>query len=88
MPCKLTFWFSYTVTEILLILSDTWNEQTYSYVDNIEVLAFSFIKAGLAVASALVTLGNPRKVSIDPTAKGDTKCKSRKSSSQHPENCI
>ena len=78
----------YTVTEILLILSDTWNECTYTYVEDTEVLAFSFLKAGLAVASALVTFCNPRKVSIDPTAKGDTKCKSRKSSSQHPENCI
>jgi hypothetical protein len=80
--------FLYTVTEILLVLSDTLNEQTYTYVDDIEVLVFSFVTAGLAVASALVTLGNPRKVSIDPTVKGDTKCKSRKSSSQHPENCI
>uniref|UniRef100_A0A1B6D320 CUB domain-containing protein n=1 Tax=Clastoptera arizonana TaxID=38151 RepID=A0A1B6D320_9HEMI len=45
--------------------------------------------AGLAIASALVTLGNPRKVSIDPTTKTDTKSKSRKSlSSQHPDNCI
>lgn len=61
----------------------------YSYVDDIEVFAYLFIKAGLAIASALVTLGNPRRVSIDPPpAKGDTKCKSRKSSSQHPENCI
>ncbi|XP_075233105.1 attractin-like protein dsd isoform X2 [Lycorma delicatula] len=46
--------------------------------------------AGLAIASALVTLGNPRKVSIDPTTKMDMKGKSRKSvSSQHPDsNCI
>ncbi|XP_069690268.1 attractin-like protein 1 isoform X2 [Periplaneta americana] len=34
-------------------------------------------QSGLAIASALVTLGNPRKVSIDPTGKADTKCKSR-----------
>jgi hypothetical protein len=80
--------FLCTVTEILLILSGKLSEQTYSYVHDIEVSAFSFVKAGLAIASALVTLGNPRKVSIDPTAKGDTKCKSRKSSSQHPENCL
>jgi hypothetical protein len=79
--------FLFTVTEILLILSDKLSEQTYSCVHDIEVLAFLFVKAGLAIASALVTLGNPRKVSIDPTVKGDTKCKSRKSSSQHPENC-
>ncbi|XP_049809603.1 attractin [Schistocerca nitens] len=45
--------------------------------------------AGLAVASALVTLGNPRKVSIDPTGKTEAKAKSRKSlSSQHPDSCI
>ncbi|XP_063233286.1 attractin-like protein 1 [Bacillus rossius redtenbacheri] len=45
--------------------------------------------AGLAIASALVTLGNPRKVSIDPACKTDAKCKSRKTlSSQHPDSCI
>ncbi|XP_067009750.1 attractin-like protein 1 isoform X3 [Anabrus simplex] len=45
--------------------------------------------AGLAIASALVTLGNPRKVSIDPTGKSEAKSKSRKSlSSQHPDSCI
>ncbi|CAH0395554.1 unnamed protein product [Bemisia tabaci] len=44
--------------------------------------------AGLVIASALVTLGNPRKVSIDPSAKIDTtKTKIRKSS-QHPDSCI
>ncbi|XP_014253614.1 attractin [Cimex lectularius] len=44
--------------------------------------------AGLAIASALVTLGNPRKVSIE-AVKGDTKGKSRKTvSSQHPDSCI
>ncbi|XP_054290142.1 attractin-like protein 1 [Macrosteles quadrilineatus] len=44
--------------------------------------------AGLAIASALVTLGNPRKVSLDPTTKTD-KSKSRKSlSSQHPDSCM
>ncbi|XP_039300291.1 attractin-like protein 1 isoform X2 [Nilaparvata lugens] len=45
--------------------------------------------AGLAIASALVTLGNPRKVSIDPTTKMDAKGKTRKSvSSQHLDSCI
>ncbi|XP_034232301.1 attractin isoform X1 [Thrips palmi] len=46
--------------------------------------------AGLAIASALVTLGNPRKVSVDPANKCDQKSsKSRKSvSSQHPDSCI
>ncbi|KAJ1523050.1 hypothetical protein ONE63_002178 [Megalurothrips usitatus] len=46
--------------------------------------------AGLAIASALVTLGNPRKVSADPANKCDQKSsKSRKSvSSQHPDSCI
>ncbi|KAF2897611.1 hypothetical protein ILUMI_08563 [Ignelater luminosus] len=43
--------------------------------------------AGLAIASALVTLGNPRKVSIDQV-KTDTKTKSRKSQSQHPDSCV
>ncbi|CAB0010888.1 unnamed protein product [Nesidiocoris tenuis] len=44
--------------------------------------------AGLAIASALVTLGNPRKVSIE-TVKGEVKGKSRKTvSSQHPDSCI
>lgn len=43
--------------------------------------------AGLAIASALVTLGNPRKVSIDQV-KADTKTKSRKSQSQHPDSCV
>lgn len=44
--------------------------------------------AGLAIASALVTLGNPRKMSIDQV-KADTKStKSRKSQSQHPDSCV
>lgn len=44
--------------------------------------------AGLAVASALVTLGNPRKMSIDQ-AKFEIKgCKLRKSQSQHPDSCL
>ncbi|KAG8243822.1 hypothetical protein J6590_038302, partial [Homalodisca vitripennis] len=48
----------------------------------------SLICPGLAIASALVTLGNPRKVSLDPTTKTD-KTKSRKSlSSQHPDSCM
>ena len=36
---------------------------------------------GIAIASSLVTLGNPRKVSVDPTQKleTDTATKSRKS---------
>lgn len=44
--------------------------------------------AGLAIASALVTLGNPRKNSIDHQVKsGETKTsKSRKAQSQHPDN--
>lgn len=46
-------------------------------------------QSGLAIASALVTLGNPRKVSLDPTTKTETKSKGRKSlSSQHPDSCI
>lgn len=44
--------------------------------------------AGLAIASALVTLGNPRKLSIDQV-KTDTKGgKVRKSQSQHPDSCL
>lgn len=44
--------------------------------------------AGLAVASALVTLGNPRKMSLDQ-AKFEIKgCKLRKSQSQHPDSCL
>lgn len=44
--------------------------------------------AGLAIASALVTLGNPRKISIDQM-KTDTKGgKIRKSQSQHPDSCL
>lgn len=44
--------------------------------------------AGLAIASALVTLGNPRKMSIDQV-KTDTKTsKCRKSQSQHPDSCV
>ena len=35
---------------------------------------------GIAIASSLVTLGNPRKVSVDPTQKveADTNSKTRK----------
>lgn len=44
--------------------------------------------AGLAIASALVTLGNPRKISLDQV-KADTKGgKIRKSQSQHPDSCL
>lgn len=44
--------------------------------------------AGLAIASALVTLGNPRKMSIEQV-KTETKTgKSRKSQSQHPDSCL
>lgn len=46
--------------------------------------------AGLAIASALVTLGNPRKMSTDQV-KTETKSsggKSRKSQSQHPDSCL
>ncbi|KAJ8961064.1 hypothetical protein NQ314_005994 [Rhamnusium bicolor] len=44
--------------------------------------------AGLAIASALVTLGNPRKMSIDQV-KSETKTgKLRKSQSQHPDSCL
>nr|CAD7262632.1 unnamed protein product [Timema shepardi] len=54
-----------------------------------EIYTPSGQSAGLAIASALVTLGNPRKLSLDPTSKADTKSKSRKSlSSQHPDSCI
>ncbi|KAL0276657.1 UNVERIFIED_CONTAM: hypothetical protein PYX00_004182 [Menopon gallinae] len=46
-------------------------------------------QSGLAIASALVTLGNPRKVSLDPTTKMESKLKGRKSfSNQHPDSCI
>lgn len=45
--------------------------------------------AGLAIASALVTLGNPRKMSID---QGKTEVKptgkNRKTQSQHPDSCL
>lgn len=45
--------------------------------------------AGFAIASALVTLGNPRTVSLDPPPKSESKSKSRKAvSSQHPESCV
>lgn len=43
--------------------------------------------AGLAIASALVTLGNPRKLSLDQV-KTETKSKTRKSQSQHPDSCL
>lgn len=44
--------------------------------------------AGLAIASALVTLGNPRKMSIEQM-KGDTKTtKTRKAQTQHPDSCV
>ncbi|KAL1514087.1 hypothetical protein ABEB36_003406 [Hypothenemus hampei] len=44
--------------------------------------------AGLAIASALVTLGNPRRLSIDHM-KIETKTgKGRKGQSQHPDSCI
>lgn len=39
--------------------------------------------AGLAVASALVTLGNPRRPSIDHTKEP----KSKRKQSQHPDSC-
>ena len=41
---------------------------------------FSCIFSGIAIASSLVTLGNPRKVSVDPTQKldGDGSSKTRK----------
>lgn len=44
--------------------------------------------AGLAIASALVTLGNPRKASVDQCKTTETKCKSRKAQSQHPDSCL
>lgn len=45
--------------------------------------------AGLSIASALVTLGNPRRLSIDQMKTTDTKTgKSRKNQSQHPDSCI
>lgn len=44
--------------------------------------------AGLAIASSLVTLGNPRKLSTDQV-KIETKCtKTRKTQSQHPDSCL
>ncbi|XP_050304238.1 attractin [Anthonomus grandis grandis] len=44
--------------------------------------------AGLCIASALVTLGNPRRLSIDHM-KTETKTgKARKGQSQHPDSCI
>ncbi|EFA10578.2 Attractin-like protein 1 [Tribolium castaneum] len=44
--------------------------------------------AGLAIASALVTLGNPRKMSIDQVKTETKSGKSRKSQSQHPDSCL
>lgn len=44
--------------------------------------------AGLAIASALVTLGNPRKLSIDQVKVETKSGKSRKSQSQHPDSCL
>lgn len=44
--------------------------------------------AGLAIASALVTLGNPRKTSVDHVKTTETKSKSRKGQSQHPDSCL
>lgn len=44
--------------------------------------------AGLAVASALVTLGNPRKMSIDQTKFEIKGSKLRKAQSQHPDSCL
>lgn len=44
--------------------------------------------AGLAIASALVTLGNPRKMSIDQVKLESKNIKSRKSQSQHPDSCL
>lgn len=41
--------------------------------------------AGLAVASALVTLGNPRRPSLDLNPKDTNKSNKRKQS-QHPDN--
>ncbi|GLV41896.1 distracted [Carabus blaptoides fortunei] len=44
--------------------------------------------AGLAIASALVTLGNPRKPSVDQCKTTEAKYKSRKAQSQHPDSCL
>lgn len=44
--------------------------------------------AGLAIASALVTLGNPRKPSVDQCKTTEGKSKSRKAQSQHPDSCL
>lgn len=44
--------------------------------------------AGLAIASALVTLGNPRKLSIDQVKIDGKSTKSRKTQSQHPDSCL
>lgn len=53
---------------------------------HLKIVLIGCIISGLAIASALVTLGNPRKVSIDPTTKTESKTKGRKSfSSQHPD---
>lgn len=41
---------------------------------------------GLAVASALVTLGNPRRPSIDVQPAKEPK--SKRKQSQHPDSCI
>lgn len=43
--------------------------------------------AGLAVASALVTLGYPRKISMDQI-KTEKSGKLRKLQSQHPDSCL
>lgn len=39
---------------------------------------------GLAIASALVTLGNPRKLSMEHPKE----TKNKRKQSQHPDNCI
>lgn len=44
--------------------------------------------AGLAIASALVTLGNPRKMSVEQVKTETKGGKSRKSQSQHPDSCL
>ncbi|XP_066149879.1 attractin isoform X1 [Euwallacea fornicatus] len=44
--------------------------------------------AGLAIASALVTLGNPRRLSIDHMKIETKTVKGRKGQSQHPDSCI
>lgn len=44
--------------------------------------------AGLSVASALVTLGNPRKMSIDQVKTETKTSKSRKFQSQYPDSCL